>query len=259
MVPDAIKDIPKQEENELEEEDVKAAEAAAKRVISTGHPEIDKKLAGGIPVGSLVLIEGESDAGKSVLCQQIMWGSLNNGVKVLLFTAENTVRSLIVQMDSLGMGIVDQLLMGWLKIYAMKLTKLRSLAAWDTLQGILEAMEYWENFGLIIVDSLTPVVSATNGDEALAYFERCKALCDKGRTVINVAHSYAFDQDLLIRVRSVSDAHFRLMIEKVGDKLVKTLEVAKIRGAQQNTGNILTFDVEPEVGMKIMPISKAKA
>jgi flagellar protein FlaH len=57
----------------------------------------------------------------------------------------------------------------------------------------------------------------------------------------------------------VCDAHFKLVIENVGDKLVKTLEVAKIRGAQQNTGNILTFDVEPGVGMKIMPISKAKA
>jgi flagellar protein FlaH len=239
------------------EDDIK--EQAVKRVISTGHPEIDKKLAGGIPVGSLVLVEGESDAGKSVLSQQIMWGSLNNGVKVLLFTAENTVRSLIVQMDSLGMSIIDQLLIGWLKIYSLKLTKLRSLSAWDTLQGMLEAMEYWEDFGLLIVDSLTPIVSQTNGDEALAYFERCKALCDKGRTIINVTHTYAFDQDLLIRVRSVSDAHFKLMIEKVGDKLVKTLEVAKIRGASQTTGNILTFDVEPEIGMKIMPISKAKA
>jgi flagellar protein FlaH len=49
------------------------------------------------------------------------------------------------------------------------------------------------------------------------------------------------------------------MIEKVGDKLVKTLEVSKIRGAAQSTGNILSFDVEPEIGMKIMPMSRAKA
>lgn len=247
-------------EEELDQAEERAAiEASAKRLISTGHPEIDKKLAGGIPVGSLVLIEGESDAGKSVLCQQIMWGSMSNGVKVLLFTAENTVRSLIVQMDSLGMAVLDQMLMGWLKIYTMKLSHLRQLSAFDTLQVILEHMELMEDYKLIIVDSLTPIVAQTKGDEALAYFERCKSLCDKGRTVINVSHTYAFDQDLLIRVRSVSDAHFRLMIEKVGDKLVKTLEVAKIRGAQQTTGNILTFDVEPQVGMKIMPISRAKA
>jgi archaellum biogenesis ATPase FlaH len=32
-----------------------------------------------------------------------------------------------------------------------------------------------------------------------------------------------------------------------------------VRGAIFTTGNVVTFDVEPEVGMKIMPISKARA
>ncbi len=48
----------------------------SKRVVSTGNPEIDKKIGGGIPEGSLSLIEGQSDAGKSVLVQQLVWGAL---------------------------------------------------------------------------------------------------------------------------------------------------------------------------------------
>jgi len=247
------------DEDEIEEETDSKEEESAKAIISTGHPEIDKKLGGGIPIGSLILIEGESDAGKSVLCQQILWGSLFDNYKVLLFTSENTVRSLVVQMDSLGMDILDHLLMGWLKLYAMKLSKVRLTAAYDTLQIILETIELHKDFDLIIIDSLTPIVSQTGGEEALAYFERCKALCDRGKTIVNVTHTYAFDHDFLIRVCSACDAHFRLLIDKVGDKLVKTLEVAKIRGANLTTGNVLTFDVEPGIGMKIMPISKAKA
>ncbi len=241
------------EDEEIEEEEPR------KNIISTGQSEIDKKLGGGIPVGSLVLIEGESDAGKSVLCQQIISGSLDSGFKVLLFTAENTVRSLITQMDSLGMDILDYVLMGQFKIFYMQLAKLKEDGAQDCLQIILEQAEWNQDFDLVIVDSLTPIVAPTNAEQALIYFERCKALCDKGRTIINVTHTYAFDHDFLIRIRSVCDAHFRLLIEKVGDKLVKSLEVSKIRGAAQSTGNILTFDVEPEIGIKIMPISKAKA
>jgi len=241
------------EDEEIEEEEPK------KSIISTGQSEIDKKLGGGIPIGSLVLIEGESDAGKSVLCQQIIWGSLNDGFKVLLFTAENTVRSLITQMDSLGLDILDYVLMGRLKIFYMQLSKLKQNLAQDCLQIVLEQTERHEDFDLVIVDSLTPIVAPTNAEQALIYFERCKAICDKGRTIINVTHTYAFDHDFLIRIRSVCDAHLRLLIEKVGDKLVKSLEVSKIRGAAQSTGNILTFDVEPEIGIKIMPISKAKA
>jgi flagellar protein FlaH len=238
-----------------------ATEEAAevkKETISTGQPEIDKKLGGGIPIGSLVLIEGQSDAGKSVFCQQLIWGSLNNNFKTLLFTTENTVKSIVPQMGSLGLDILDQLLMGWCRVYPIKTAFIRSQGG-DTFETIRDTMKKHEDYQLCIIDSLTPIVAKTRGEETLGYFENCKALCDHGRTIVNVTHTYAFEQDFLIRIRSLCDAHFLFLIEKVGDKLVKTLEVAKIRGAAQNTGNIVSFDVEPEIGMKIMPMSRAKA
>jgi flagellar protein FlaH len=55
------------------------------------------------------------------------------------------------------------------------------------------------------------------------------------------------------------DAHLRLRIETMGTKLTKILEVAKIRGATQKTGNIITFDVEPNWGIKVIPYAKARA
>ena len=229
-----------------------------KRIISTGQPEINKKLGGGIPVKSLILIEGQSDAGKSVLCQQITWGSLNSGFRVVMFTTENTIRSLVAQMDSLGLDILDHLLLGNFKIYPIKSSAITSDPK-NVFEKILDTMGRLEEYELFIVDSLTPMVTQSGGEVALNYFERCKNYCDKGRTVINVAHTYAFEQDFLVRSRSVCDAHLKISIEKVGDKLVKTLEVSKIRGAAHTTGNILSFDVEPQIGIKIMPMSRAKA
>lgn len=229
-----------------------------KSIISTGHPEIDKKLGGGIPIGSLVLIEGQSDAGKSVLCQQMIWGSLTGGFKVILFTTENTVKSLMSQMESLGLGILDYLLLGRLKVYYMKSSQVKVYPA-ATFDAILENIERNNQFQLAVVDSITPIVSGSEILKVLSYFERCRSICDQGRTIMNVTHTYALDNDTMIRVRSACDAHLKLTIEKVGDKLVKSLEVAKVRGASQNTGNVVAFEVEPEVGMKIMPISRAKA
>jgi flagellar protein FlaH len=52
-----------------------------RKIISTGYPEIDKKLADGLPLESLTLIEGENDTGKSVITQQIIWGGLKGGFK----------------------------------------------------------------------------------------------------------------------------------------------------------------------------------
>ena len=82
------------------------------KVISTGNTEIDKKLGGGIPIGSMTLIEGESDSGKSVLTQQMVWGSLYDGFRVIVYTTENTLKSFIRQMASLSLEISDFLLLG---------------------------------------------------------------------------------------------------------------------------------------------------
>ena len=60
-------------EKDFEDEDVSDVKPRKSgKVISTGNQEIDKKLGGGIPVGSMVLVEGESDSGKSVLTQQLL-------------------------------------------------------------------------------------------------------------------------------------------------------------------------------------------
>jgi flagellar protein FlaH len=237
---------------------LEAKEEQAKRIISTGQAEINKKLGGGIPVNSLVLVEGQSDAGKSVLCQQMTWGSLNSDFKVVMFSTENTVKSLVSQMESLGLDILAHLLMGNLKIFPIKASQIKA-DSHEVFDRILDTVDRLKNFELFIVDSLTPAITQSRGDRVLGYFERCKEFCDEGKTIINVIHTYAFEQDFLIRTRSVCDAHLKLTIEKVGDKLVKSMEVAKIRGAAQSTGNVLAFDVEPQIGIKIMPISRAKA
>ena len=111
----------------------------------------------------------------------------------------------------------------------------------------------------MILDSLTGLVAHSDDRAIIDFFAGCKQLCDMGRTIIAVVHSYAFDDRMLIRVRSLCDAHLVLKMEQVGERLIKILEVAKVRNADQSTGNIISFDVEPGMGMKIIPISKAKA
>ena len=230
----------------------------ALRVISTGNSEIDKKMGGGIPVGSLTLLEGQSDAGKSVLAQQMIWGSLNDKRKSVLYTTENTVKSLVRQMESLSLDISDHLILGNLRVYPVPVAK-GGWTAESVFEALLSDIERYEDPSLIVVDSLTGFVTRSSEDHAIAFFEACRALCGRSRTIINVVHSYAFNDSTLIRVRSMCDAHLRLRIEEIGNQLVKSLEVAKVRGADRTTGNIVAFDVEPGIGMRIIPITKAKA
>ena len=235
------------------------SERERKRSITSGNLELDKKMGGGIPEGSLSLIEGQSDAGKSVLVQQLTWGGLREGFRVLYYTTENTSRSLLTQMDDLGLDIEDFFLLGKINIYAVPqaFTEEQSLGVFQLLRAHIAQLQ--DNFDVVIVDSLTTFVSHVTDQETLTFFTLCKDFCDLNKTLIFTMHSHAFSEQMFIRLRSICDAHMRLRVEEVGDQLVKVLEVAKIRGAEKSTGNIITFDVDPGIGMRIVPITKAKA
>jgi flagellar protein FlaH len=228
-------------------------------VISTGSIEIDKKMGGGIPEGSLILIEGQSNAGKSVVTQQLAHGALNSGFRCVMYTTENTPRSLFRQMASLSLDVMDFFLLGAFNVYPVPaaMTEEAAKNSFDKLLYHLGQLQ--GRFDVVFVDSLTSFVSQVSETATLAFLSAVKRFCDENMTIFLNVHSYAFDEAMFIRMRSICDAHLRLRVEEVGESLVKVLEVAKVRGAEKTTGNIITFDVEPALGMRIVPISKAKA
>jgi flagellar protein FlaH len=225
-----------------------------KTVVSTGNLEIDSKMGGGIPLCSLTLIEGHSGAGKSVLAQQMIWGSLHDGFQLSLFTTENTVKSLVTQMQSLNIDILDFVLLNKFKVYPMEVARLKE----EALGNLLQAIKAERGRDMVFIDALTPCIVHTPVDEILGYFEECKRLCSDGMTIIAVLHSHAVNKDLLVRIQSLCDAHLRLRTEEVGERLVKIMEVSKVRGASKKTGNIVSFEIEPDWGMRIIPMSKAQ-
>ncbi|MCB9451235.1 MAG: flagellar accessory protein FlaH [Anaerolineaceae bacterium] len=235
----------------------KAGGDSQKRTISSGNAELDSRLGGGIPAGSLVLIEGSSGAGKSVLSQQILKGSLAGGNSATLFTTENTVKSLVSQMASIDLDIFDFLLLGKLRAYPIELSHLGDGATTTLLQAMKH--EHTRGRDLLIVDSLTPAIAHTNNMlPVLSFFESSKRLCATGMTIIITIHANAVEGEFINPLRSICDAHLALHTEHDGQRLVKTLEVAKIRGAASVTGAIVGFDVEPGWGMRVIPISKAR-
>ena len=236
-----------------------ASSGAKREVICTGVPEVDEKLGGGIPVGSLTLIEGHSDAGKSVLCQHLTWGTLSSGpAAVAYYTTENSVRSLITQMDSLSLFTLDYFLADRLRVYPLTFRTYIQDGQKPFYVLSRHFSQLPKQFKLVIVDSITLLVSHSNTISIIDFFSQCKNLCDEDLSIILVAHSYAFEEDMLARTRSLCDARFRLKLEQVGDRMVKLMEVLKVRGADHQTGDVVTFDIEPGVGMRIIPMSKAR-
>ena len=162
-------------------------------------------------------------------------------------------------MGSLSLEVTDYFLVNQMRIHVMHISS-KNIDA-DTTFSLLAQHIHGlpEEFKVIVVDAVTNIVTHSQETSIIDFFSSCKAFCDDGSTLFIVVHSYAFDEKMLIRVRSLCDAHLTLRLEQVGERLVKMMEVSKVRNAERTTGNIISFDVDPGLGMRIIPISKAKA
>lgn len=234
-------------------------EGKEKAVLTTGKSEIDKKIDDGIPLNSLTLIEGEHDSGKSVFIQQIVWGAMKQGLCMDIFSSEMTPKAFIPQMESMSLDISDYYAWGYLRLFPILVPglDLEKENMEELLQHLLDHARE-SPAQVIVIDSLTLFTEYTTNEVIIDFFTSCKSLCDKGKTIVVALHSYAFDEDTLVRIRSVCDALLTMKRALIGDKYLMVLEVVKIRGAHKTRENIVSFEVVPGYGMRIIPISVAK-
>jgi flagellar protein FlaH len=235
-------------------------EAVQESVLSSGVSEIDKRLGGGLPLGSLTMIEGESDAGKTPFVQQFIHGCVESGKRVALYTTENTTTSLLRQMKNLGLDVDDYFILGRLSVFPLPMAGNAdtSKAMYSLFLSHIQSLDV----DVIYLDGLTAFASHANESDTLDFFSAARDLCDKGTSLVITLHSYAVREELLTRLLTLCDAHLSLRVEDLGGaRLCKTLEILKIRGAARSEGsanNNVCFDVEPGLGITIIPVFKAK-
>lgn len=219
--------------------------------IDTGNAEIDEKLGGGLGLGSLVLLEGQTDAGKSVVCQHIVYRALTGRLSLAYYTTENTVKSLMAQMKSLELDVTDYFLCDRLRVYPL-LAGQEGDGAFEVLLAHLEALP--AAVRLIIVDSLSGLPAAGDERGVLDFFDGCRRVCGLGKTVMALVNPQVWEPELLAQVHSRCDAHLSLRLEEAGERLVKVLEVTRLGGVEQE-GNSVGFEIEPGPGLRVLAVS----
>ena len=232
-----------------------------RKLIGTAEKLIplEKQLGGGIPLGSLTLVEGASASGKSVLCQHLTYGALVRGLGVTYFTSEHTPRGLITQMGSLDLPVSD-----YIRTDTLRVNPLQEPSAEDNPEQLLSSLaselgHLAEESDVIVVDSISNLATYSEDKAILGFFSSCKRLCTEGTAVILVAHSAAFEESLLRRLRFLCEAHLSLRPEKIGQKLANTVSVCKAQGAELGADNLISFEVEPDIGMRLLPMGRVRA
>jgi flagellar protein FlaH len=148
--------------------------------LKFGNAELDRRI-GGIPMPSLSLIEGANDSGKTTFAQQIAYGVVSNGLKLAYFTTEESVKSLLRNMNSLNWDTTDAYITGRLKVISINTMKI----SWEP-----EISKYYlvilsnylkkklEGFNYVVIDSLTQLVTHADPSDVIDFFGLCRSIVD---------------------------------------------------------------------------------
>jgi flagellar protein FlaH len=231
-----------------------AAIKTADRLIS-----LEQRLGGGLPLDTLTLLVGAATAGKSVLCQHLVFGALESGFPTAYFSSEFSRESTVTRMNSLGMNVLGHLHSGRLTVLSLPDPKERERAEpmLDALAQTLQELP--SDCEFVVVDALTGLAAPSSEGAVIGFFTSCRRICSKGKTILVSVHSHAFSADMFTRLHALSDTYISMRSESLGGKQMKTVEVRKVGGSDLEDNNMVSFEVVPNLGMRVLPISRAKA
>lgn len=214
--------------------------------------EFHRKLGGGLPKGSLVLIEGEHGSGKSVVLQRMAYGFLNNNHSVTIISTQQTTRDFIYQMFSLDYGVLTFLVNGsllYIPVYPlMSETKPRD----DFLDKLMGAKALFEK-DVVFIDTLSSLIknSTTDEDKVIDLISFFKRLTGVGKTIILTMDEGQLDENIMEMFRACSTVYLTVKYRILGSDVKHYIMVNKYLGASQQFSRIIGFRVEPKIGFVV--------
>lgn len=216
--------------------------------IQIPNDELHRRLGGGIPSGSIILIEGDRGTGKSIFSQRLTYGFLKNGISVSYVSTQLTTPEFINQMESLGYSVISYLIKR--KLFFVSLYPLLSAVSKRErfLTRFLSEERLWEK-DVVVIDSLPPILPPKIGENELRQFiEHLKKLSALNKVVIMTVSPNSIDSEILSVIEEVSTMVIRLQVKVFGGDLKNSATIIKYNNAMGIFQKIIPFRVEPKAG-----------
>lgn len=230
-------------------------------IVSLGITELDRDLGGGMPCPSLISIEGDYGSGKTVFVQQTVRAMLRSGLRVCVISSEATVKEYLSMMESVKLDAYSYYLSGQLNIYPLHVeggrwSEFLSSFFLRVTSNFLELKK--KHYDVIVVDSLSVLTVETPPHEFLTFITRVKNLVSDGKTVIVTFHPEFLSEETIMKLRASSDVYLILKNTSISGIDVKLLRIIKLWGVSGERKNAITLEINPQIGLRVMPLSGVK-
>ena len=238
-------------------------------LLSIGMPERDqlnKELGGGIPRGSIVLLEGDYGAGKSAISQRFSYGLVDEGASVTLLSTELTVSGFIDQMFSLDYDVTKPLLNEQLLFLAADFDSGGAFSdssgeRKELLRRLMEAETMW-NSDVVILDTFDSILRndptfealVRNNEErqaALEIISFFRDMISSGKVIVLTVDPSAVGEEAIGPFRSIADVFLELQMVEVGGDVRRNISVKRFAGMGSQVGDSIGFSVRSGTGIVI--------
>lgn len=222
--------------------------------------QLNEKLGGGLPEGSIVLIEGKFGAGKSALIQRFAYGLCEAGYRVTLISTELTINQFLIQMHSLGYKRIETHLLNenLLFLYA-DLGKFKGKR--ELLKAMMEAKVMWKA-DVIIIDTFDSILRNDATFDALIKQDKGRSaalqlisffrkIIGKGKCIILTIDPTNLSEDVLSPFRAIADVYFEIEMIEVGNEIRRNINVNRFVGMGAQVGDKIGFSVRSGIGIVI--------
>jgi len=229
---------------------------------------LNKELGGGIPPGSIVLVEGDYGAGKSAMSQRFSYGLCETGQTVTMLSTELTVGSFLDQMHSLDYGMVEHILDENLLFLHADIGDSNTFRGgddenerMDLLKRLMDAEVMWDT-DVIIIDTFDAILRNDPKFEALVRQneERQAALeiisffrdvIAEGKVIMLTVDPSTLDEDAIGPFRAIADVFIELEMIEVGNDVRRQISVKRFAGMGEQVGDTIGYSVRSGTGIVI--------
>ncbi len=200
-----------------------------------------------LPNRSLWMLQAEVGGGKSLISQRIIYGLLENGVKVLAVTTELTTRGWIEQMESIGYPVTEHIASGRLMVFS----KFGVIAETRDDVGIFDVLDSdaITKADVVVIDTASSLMPSDldtkQKDEVL---QKLRKICSESRSLMLTVDPTEMDDKLLHKLRSSCEVLLDLKAGFVGGELKRTIVVTRFLRAAGPVQASVGWRVEPYMG-----------
>lgn len=127
-----------------------------RKQISSGLPELDNLIGGGLDTGTSTLILGPAGTGKSTAAMRLAVSAADQGLKVAIYSFEESIENLVARAEALGMSLRSHLTSGQIKLRKIDPAELTP----GQFTALVRGEEGESTADMVVIDSLNGYIHA---------------------------------------------------------------------------------------------------